>query len=192
MERKRLLLLRFCFPELPIFHACKKSAVSRTTLSTASLPWAQFRFKRVSFYCCRSVSKTPLCNVLVPAFCGDKQEIRSVKDKPFYCQSSVGTIPFQGRVFLLLPFCKQNASLQQLLSQLLIPGPSLIRFPLAICEQRLCAASAQSGSWGHTLRGLALQLLVCRQRACACYHLQARPLVGCPGKNNPHVEPLCR
>ena len=39
------------------------------------------------------------------------QEIRSVKDKPFYCQSSVGTIPFQGRVFLLLPFCKQNASL---------------------------------------------------------------------------------
>ena len=120
------------------------------------------------------------------------QEIRSVKDKPFYCQSSVGTIPFQGRVFLVLPFCKQNASLLQLLSQLLIPGPSLIRSPLAICEQRLCAASAQSGSWGHTLRGLALQLLVCRQRACACYHLQARPLVGCPGKTNPHVEPLCR
>ena len=46
------------------------------------------------------------------------QEIRSVKDKPFYCQSSVGTIPFQGRVFLLLAFCKQNASLQQLLSHM--------------------------------------------------------------------------
>ena len=69
------------------------------------------------------------------------QEIRSVKDKPFYCQSSVGTIPqcqgqafllpvfpqcqgqafllpFQGRVFLLLPFCKRNASLQQLLSHM--------------------------------------------------------------------------
>ena len=45
-------------------------------------------------------------------------EIRSVKDKPFYCQSSVGTIPFQGRVFLLLAFCKQNASLQQLLSHM--------------------------------------------------------------------------
>ena len=29
-------------------------------------------------------------------------EIRSVKDKPFYCQSSVWTIVFQGRVFLLL------------------------------------------------------------------------------------------
>ena len=26
-------------------------------------------------------------------------EIRSVKDKPFYCQFSVGTILFQGRVF---------------------------------------------------------------------------------------------
>ena len=44
--------------------------------------------------------------------------MRSVKDKPFYCQSSVGTIPFQGRVFLLLAFCKQNASLQQLLSHM--------------------------------------------------------------------------
>ena len=46
------------------------------------------------------------------------QEIRSVKDKPFYCQSSVGTIPFQDRVFLLLTFCKQNSSLQQLLSHM--------------------------------------------------------------------------
>ena len=46
------------------------------------------------------------------------QESRSVKDKPFYCQSSVGTIPCQGRVFLLLPFCKQNASLQQMLSHM--------------------------------------------------------------------------
>ena len=46
------------------------------------------------------------------------QEIRSVKDKPFYCQSSVGTIPFQGRVFLLLASCKQNASLQQPLSHI--------------------------------------------------------------------------
>ena len=35
------------------------------------------------------------------------QEIRSVKDKPFYCQSSVGAIPFQAHVFLLLVFCKQ-------------------------------------------------------------------------------------
>ena len=43
------------------------------------------------------------------------QEIRSVKDKPFYCQSSVGAIPFQGRAVLLLAFCKQNASLHQLL-----------------------------------------------------------------------------
>ena len=41
------------------------------------------------------------------------QEIRSVKGKPFYCLSSVGTIPFQGHVFLLL---MRNASLQQLLS----------------------------------------------------------------------------
>ena len=68
------------------------------------------------------------------------QEIRSVKDKPFYCHSSVGTIPFlmncpssmparnlavsrtslstASFVFLLLAFCKQNASLQQLLSHM--------------------------------------------------------------------------
>ena len=46
------------------------------------------------------------------------QEIRSAKDKPFYCQSSVGTIPFQGRVFLLLAFCKQSASLQRLVSHM--------------------------------------------------------------------------
>ena len=65
------------------------------------------------------------------------QEIRSVKDKPFYCQSSVGTIPFQGRVFLLLPFCKQNASLQQLLSQLLIPGPFSSVLRMAKLEHRL-------------------------------------------------------
>ena len=52
------------------------------------------------------------------------QEIRSVKDKPFYCQSSVGTIPFQGRVFLLRVFCKKNASLQQRLSHLAMAGLS--------------------------------------------------------------------
>ena len=34
----------------------RKSAVSRTSLSTASLLWGQFRFKGVSFYCCRSVT----------------------------------------------------------------------------------------------------------------------------------------
>ena len=45
-------------------------------------------------------------------------EIRSVKDKPFYCQSSAGTIPFQARVLLLLAFCKENAFLQQLLSHM--------------------------------------------------------------------------
>ena len=39
--------------------------------------------------------------ILLPFFCEDKQEIRSVKDKPFYCHSSVRTIPFQARVFLL-------------------------------------------------------------------------------------------
>ena len=54
VEWKRLLLLlRFCFPELPFLHAGRKSAV------------------------------------LLPFFCGDKQDIRSVKDKPFYWQSSV-------------------------------------------------------------------------------------------------------
>ena len=35
------------------------------------------------------------------------KEIRSVKDKPFYCQSSVGTIPFQGRVFF---YCCPSAA----------------------------------------------------------------------------------
>ena len=45
-------------------------------------------------------------------------EIRSVKEKPFYCQLSVGTVPFQGRVFLQLACCKANASLQQLLSHM--------------------------------------------------------------------------
>ena len=45
------------------------------------------------------------------------QEIRSVKDKPFYCQSSVGTIPFQGRVFLLLPFCNHMATIPCLLTE---------------------------------------------------------------------------
>ena len=49
-------------------------------------------------------------------------EIRNVKGKPFYCQSSAGTIPFQGRVFLLLAFCKQNGSLQQLLSHMAMVG----------------------------------------------------------------------
>ena len=39
-----------------------QSPVSRTSLSTASLLCAQFRFKGVSLYCCRSVSKTPLCS----------------------------------------------------------------------------------------------------------------------------------
>ena len=37
----------------------------------------------------------------------------SVKEKPFYCESS-----FQGRVFVLLAFCKQNASVEQLLSHM--------------------------------------------------------------------------
>ena len=34
------------------------------------------------------------------------------------CQGQAFLLPFQGRVFLLLPFCKQNASLQQLLSHM--------------------------------------------------------------------------
>ena len=51
------------------------------------------------------------------------QEIRSVKDKPFYCQSSARTMPArsprnQGHVFLQLAFCKQTASLQQLVSHM--------------------------------------------------------------------------
>ena len=37
-------------------------------------------------------------------------EIRSVKDKPFYCQLSVGTVLYQGRVFVQLAFCKANGS----------------------------------------------------------------------------------
>ena len=70
------------------------------------------------------------------------QEIRSVKDKPFYCQSSVGTIPFQGRVFLLLAFCKQNASLQQLLSHM-----------ATVCLSTNCprANSIIQSSWPHEL-----------------------------------------
>ena len=36
VECKRVLLLRFCLPELTIFHACKNFSVSRTSLSTAS------------------------------------------------------------------------------------------------------------------------------------------------------------
>ena len=70
------------------------------------------------------------------------QEIRSVKDKPFYCQSSVGTIPFQGRVFLLLAFCKQNASLQQLLSHM-----------ATVCLSTNCprANSIITSSWPHEL-----------------------------------------
>ena len=70
------------------------------------------------------------------------QEIRSVKDKPFYCQSSVGTIPFQGRVFLLLAFCKQNASLQQLLSHM-----------ATVCLSTNCprANSIIKSSWPHEL-----------------------------------------
>ena len=40
------------------------------------------------------------------------QEIRSVKDKPFYCQSSVGTIPFQVlcqlRTRRFRPFCPEH------------------------------------------------------------------------------------
>ena len=61
-------------------------------------------------------ARNPQCQgqaFLLPVFCGDKQEIRSVKDKPFYCQSF-----YSCRVFLLLPFCKQNASLQQLLTHM--------------------------------------------------------------------------
>ena len=69
-------------------------------------------------------------------------EVRSVKDTPFYCQSSVGTIPFQGRVFLLLAFCKQNASLQQLLSHM-----------ATVCLSTNCprANSIIKSSWPHEL-----------------------------------------
>ena len=56
------------------------------------------------------------------------QETRSVKDKPFYCQSSVGTIPFQGRVFLLLPFCNHMATI-----------PCLLTEKKTLCLTRLCA-----------------------------------------------------
>ena len=52
-------------------------------------------------------TRNPQCQeqvFLLPVFCGDKQEIRSVKHEPFYCQSSVGTIPF-----LLPVFCGGNS-----------------------------------------------------------------------------------
>ena len=49
-------------PDLTLFHARKKSAVSRTSLSTASLLRGQFRFRGGAFYCWRSASKTPLCS----------------------------------------------------------------------------------------------------------------------------------
>ena len=39
-------------------------AVSRTSLSTASYLWGKFRLKGVSFYYCRSVSKTHLQQLL--------------------------------------------------------------------------------------------------------------------------------
>ena len=40
--------------------------------------------------------------------------------KPAVSKTSLSTasLPFQGRVFLLLPLCKQNASLQQVLSHM--------------------------------------------------------------------------
>ena len=44
--------------------------------------------------------------------------VNSAKDKPFDCQFSVGTISFQGRVLLLLAFCKDNAFLQRILSHM--------------------------------------------------------------------------
>ena len=48
---------------------------------------------------------------LLPVFCGDKQEIRSVKDNPFCCQCG-------DNFFLFLSFSKQSASLHQLLSHM--------------------------------------------------------------------------
>ena len=52
------------------------------------------------------------------------------------------TIPFQGRVFLLLAFCKQNASLQQLLSHM-----------ATVCLSTNCprANSIMKSSWPHEL-----------------------------------------
>ena len=43
-------------------------------------------------------ARNPQCQgqaFLLPVFCGDKQEIRSVKDKPVYCQSAGCTSPLQ-------------------------------------------------------------------------------------------------
>ena len=72
------------------------------------------------------------------------QEIRSVKDKPFYCQSSVGTIPqCQGQAFLLPAFCKQSASLQQLLSQMAMAclSPNSIPVDMFSPESAECASA---------------------------------------------------
>ena len=79
------------------------------------------------------------------------QEIRSVKDKPFYCQSSVGTIPFQGRVFLLLPFCKQNASLQQLFSHM----ATVMMMMMMIREGEVCRMYITAANTT-PLRGIAI------------------------------------
>ena len=90
-----------------LFLAC----ISHTSLKSLSTRYDVCRRPRILGRCMCSGS---------PAFdhLPSLQEIRSVKDKPFYCHSSVESLPFQGRVFLLLPFSKQNPSLQQLLSHI--------------------------------------------------------------------------
>ena len=80
---------------------------------------------------------------------------RGGNDLAFYCQSSVGTIPFQGRVFLLLTFCKQNSSLQQLLSHM-----------ATVCLSTNCprANSMIKRSWPHGLEKVEHELGI------GCYH----------------------
>ena len=111
VQWKRLLLLRFCFPELTIFHACKYSAVSRTSLSTASLLWGHFR------------SEVQWKRLLLLRFCFPELTIFHACKYSAVSRTSLSTASLLWaqfrfkRVFLLLAFCKQNVSLQQLLSQ---------------------------------------------------------------------------
>ena len=80
---------------------------------------------------------------------------RGGNDLAFYCQSSVGTIPFQGRVFLLLTFCKQNSSLQQLLSHMAT---------VCLCTNCPRANSMRERSWPHGLEKVEHELGI------GCYH----------------------
>ena len=54
------------------------------------------KYKDVSALTSKGLAaRNPQCQgqaFLLPGFCGDKKEIRNVKDKPIYCTASVGTL----------------------------------------------------------------------------------------------------